>query len=131
MTERQSKNARFIASAFSLLGALQFLSVWYLMLFYALPGKQSVWVEAYEQASYSLSIENPERWLFFSTLASISISFICCFLFWFAGLGRFAMSLVVLHSVAAFFIYDIDATLILAMPLIMLPAYFSRNLKSA
>lgn len=131
MTEQESKNARFIATTFSFVGALQFFSTWYLLLFYELPGKQSVWIEAYEQASYTLSGQNPEQWFFFAMLGSIAVYLLCCFIFWFTAYGRWAMAAVILHTVAAFFIYDIDATLIFALPLIMLPAYFPRYFKNA
>ena len=119
------------AAILSAFGAFQFLAAWYLLLFYAQPGHQSIWTEAWDIAISTLSSENPNSWFFISMLVSIAISVTCILLFLVTNFGAWIMTLVAIHSIVAFFIYDIGTTIVFAMPLIMLPYYFSDRLKSA
>lgn len=126
--KREIKILTVILSVFC---PFSFIGIWGLLLFKALPVKDSVFVEGYGYVASALSTDNPDSWFFLATIISIVIGLICCLMFLFSGLGRLAMLLVALHSVAAFFIYSFNSFAMVALPLLMLPYYLARSHENA
>lgn len=108
-------------SILSALAAIYLTAIWYVLLFAATPEYQSVWVAAWESASYVLSEANPNRLLYLGMIASIFISVACSVLFWATGYWRLAMAIVGAHTITTVFVYGLALVAIVGMPLVMAP----------
>jgi len=111
----------------SLGGALILVAIWFVFLFGSQPECFNSFEIAIHSISYALSPSESGTRFFIYVLSSIVMCIMCAVLLLTTKKAKLAMWLVIIHSIAAMFIYTWSLVVAIAMPLV----YFNKVVKNA
>ncbi|MCP3849495.1 MAG: hypothetical protein GY694_04545 [Gammaproteobacteria bacterium] len=114
-----------IAGILSYFGALSFMAIWLILMLVAQPDCLETFEAAKQTAIYVLT--QPDADFFYMSLFSMLVCFICGTLLFIKKYPLQVMYVVIVHAIAAIFIYDWSLVLGIALPLLA----FSRVKKNA